>query len=261
MGGKPFLVFFAKAIELNQYFPFVRRVGGKVFAVDDPIWDIIYPPNHWGCRSIVRKVSGKKADNSSTLDTDSVKGEWRNNLARDGNPFPSKSYSGDNENDTIENKLGNTTYEYVERPNRNGTVFRSRMHIKMPITEVENIEEAERRKFAADVMADALNKTFFILPEINYKNVRYPFYFKHSLGKSSPDLFDGEFWDVGRYGSAVFDKAGKQANNIIILLGKDDNINVAKSVIKAKLNGTSNFAKHAKNVFLIAPDKTWEKIR
>jgi len=30
-----------------------RDLNGKVFPASDPIWNTIYPPNHWGCRSRV----------------------------------------------------------------------------------------------------------------------------------------------------------------------------------------------------------------
>lgn len=34
-----------------------RALHGKVFRYDDPIWALLYPPNGWGCRCIVRQLT------------------------------------------------------------------------------------------------------------------------------------------------------------------------------------------------------------
>lgn len=34
-----------------------RRLHRFVRRYDDPVWDVIYPPNHWGCRSRVRSLT------------------------------------------------------------------------------------------------------------------------------------------------------------------------------------------------------------
>jgi SPP1 gp7 family putative phage head morphogenesis protein len=33
-----------------------RSLNGKKYRSDDPVWDVIYPPNHWGCRATVRAL-------------------------------------------------------------------------------------------------------------------------------------------------------------------------------------------------------------
>ncbi|WP_175716577.1 phage minor head protein [Burkholderia anthina] len=37
--------------------PSHRALHGKVFRWDDPIWDVIFPPNGWGCRCIVQALT------------------------------------------------------------------------------------------------------------------------------------------------------------------------------------------------------------
>jgi SPP1 gp7 family putative phage head morphogenesis protein len=39
-----------------------RDMNGKVFRADDPIWDELYPPNHWGCRARVRSLSDRQVE-------------------------------------------------------------------------------------------------------------------------------------------------------------------------------------------------------
>jgi SPP1 gp7 family putative phage head morphogenesis protein len=48
-----------------------RDMHGRVFRYDDPIWNSLYPPNHWGCRAKVRELTdagvrreGLKVENS-----------------------------------------------------------------------------------------------------------------------------------------------------------------------------------------------------
>ncbi|MBW3527685.1 minor capsid protein [Shewanella sp. NKUCC05_KAH] len=45
------------AIDDGQTRPAHARLRGKVFRFDDPIWNIIYPPNGWGCRCRVRALT------------------------------------------------------------------------------------------------------------------------------------------------------------------------------------------------------------
>ncbi|MGI2227059.1 phage head morphogenesis protein [Shewanella frigidimarina] len=45
------------AIDDGQTRPAHARLSGKVFRFDDPIWDVIYPPNGWGCRCRVRALT------------------------------------------------------------------------------------------------------------------------------------------------------------------------------------------------------------
>ena len=50
-----------------------REMNGRVFRHDDPIWDYMYPPNHWGCRSRVRALTGRMMERRG-LDPESSEG-------------------------------------------------------------------------------------------------------------------------------------------------------------------------------------------
>jgi SPP1 gp7 family putative phage head morphogenesis protein len=41
-----------------------RSLHLRVFRADDPIWDYLYPPNHWGCRSRVRALTANQFERS-----------------------------------------------------------------------------------------------------------------------------------------------------------------------------------------------------
>jgi SPP1 gp7 family putative phage head morphogenesis protein len=50
-----------------------RSLNGRVFRAGDPVWDTIYPPNHWGCRSRVRALTGRMVERDG-LDIESSDG-------------------------------------------------------------------------------------------------------------------------------------------------------------------------------------------
>jgi SPP1 gp7 family putative phage head morphogenesis protein len=49
-------------------------LAGLVFRYDDPIWDSLYPPNHWRCRTRVRALSADDLDDAG-ISTESSEGK------------------------------------------------------------------------------------------------------------------------------------------------------------------------------------------
>lgn len=45
-----------------------RELHGTVARVNDPFWDTYYPPNHFGCRSVVSQLTDEEADRYRTRD-------------------------------------------------------------------------------------------------------------------------------------------------------------------------------------------------
>jgi SPP1 gp7 family putative phage head morphogenesis protein len=220
-----------------------RRFDGKVFNVDDPIWNTIFPPNHWGCRSTVRKVKGLKSDNAADIDTSSVKNGFRSNLAKDGMPWPKDSaYYKTDSHEKIENETGNASFEYVHREKRNGLVFKSGMAAKKQLTEA-NLHEYNVRMEAADALAHHLNETFFVMPEMETKDSRHSVYFTNlPFANKTPDLKGLEYWDVANVNIApakktlkhAFSKFKEQVKNIAIVVTNTDEDNFRKILAKIK---------------------------
>lgn len=42
--------------------PICRGLNGLIRPADDPVWERIYPPNHFGCRAGVRSLTGREAE-------------------------------------------------------------------------------------------------------------------------------------------------------------------------------------------------------
>jgi uncharacterized protein with gpF-like domain len=68
------------------------RYADKIFRYDDPIWDIIYPPNGWNCGCYVIALTGDEVvakgltvENGGAFKTDDIEPEWSYN--------PAKSYT------------------------------------------------------------------------------------------------------------------------------------------------------------------------
>lgn len=47
--------------------PSHQKLQGKKFAKDDPIWQVIYPPNDWGCRCTVLPAQGQQPDDPEVV--------------------------------------------------------------------------------------------------------------------------------------------------------------------------------------------------
>jgi SPP1 gp7 family putative phage head morphogenesis protein len=204
-----------------------RHFHGKVFDVDDPIWNTIYPPNHWGCRSTVRKVRGRKTDSSADINIDSIQEGFRTNMAKDGMPWPKNSaYYKTDSYEQIESEKGNAAFKLVDRPEKKGVVFESQMAAK-PQKSAANMHEYKVRMEAADALAHHYGETFFVMPEMEANDARHGLYFPNlPYANKTPDLKSKEYWDVANIDKKlskktldhIFGKYGKQVDNVAIVI-------------------------------------------
>lgn len=64
-------------------------LNGVVKPVDDPFWNMYYPPNHFGCRSTVRQKSGgAQTPDHAIVHPEKVPEMFKTNLAKQGLVFP-----------------------------------------------------------------------------------------------------------------------------------------------------------------------------
>lgn len=77
------------AIIDNQTSPICRPLEGIIKPVDDPFWNMYYPPNHFRCRSIVRQLAtGKITANHEIEHPEKVPEMFKTNMAKTGMLFP-----------------------------------------------------------------------------------------------------------------------------------------------------------------------------
>jgi SPP1 gp7 family putative phage head morphogenesis protein len=76
----------------NNVRPAHQKLEGIVRPVNDPIWNVIYPPSAWRCRCTVQQMD---ADAELTTDTKlrsavkqaAIEPQWQNNVGKTGKPF------------------------------------------------------------------------------------------------------------------------------------------------------------------------------
>lgn len=233
-----------------------RSFHGKVFAVNDPIWNTIFPPNHWGCRSTVRKVRNRQLNDSVALDTSTVKDGFRSNMARNGMPWPPDSAYFKEMPNGWKEELGDPTFKAVERGIRKGAVMESGMNMNG-----HNTVERQNRLRAADALANERGELFFVMPELkNNQDFRYKYYFQNNpYDGKMPDLRNHQgYWDVAGYEGDystekmknMIEKIGTQCDRIIIVLNESVDYNVLINNAKAH---RYKFSK-AKEIIALYPD-------
>ncbi|MBY0234391.1 MAG: phage head morphogenesis protein [Burkholderiaceae bacterium] len=64
--------------------PLHRQWNGHIAKIDDPIWQVLYPPNGWGCRCTVRAYSLDDLTYKNLGESAPLKLDWRDVVTRDG---------------------------------------------------------------------------------------------------------------------------------------------------------------------------------
>ncbi|WP_312133409.1 minor capsid protein [Empedobacter sp.] len=191
---------------------------GLIFSVDDPVLAYYFPPNHFNCRTTVKKLRyGVPSQNYSLPE---IPEAFKNNVAQTGEVFTS-------ENKYIANapkELG-SDLEYYEE---NG-IHVSNLAEKFSKSKVERErqkQEFENRKVAAKTLNEHFNEDTYIMPEILPQHWSFDFHFKGQpiAGKVTDIKVGSNFWELESYeGKFKKTKLGRmikhgqeQSNNVVI---------------------------------------------
>ncbi|MDM8176856.1 minor capsid protein [Olivibacter sp. 47] len=202
-----------------------KELNGVILHWTHPFWDKWYPPNHYGCRSTVRRHANATPTNDSDIIYPSVEpGIFGVNLGKQKLAFPPDHpyYDG-----VPKKVLDNAVFHLPEQEQYSVTKVgkgQIRLHI---VAERDNKSDMKALMQIATELAEKGGK-LDVLPEIHAKEAEL----RNKLlpdtkGNKNPDLrIDGKYWEHERPTLPVtWDKVenriragNKQANRVLIQL-------------------------------------------
>lgn len=107
------------AVMDNHTTELCKGLNGVIKPIDDPFWDVYYPPNHFNCRSDVRQLASGTITPEDKIDYPDIPDMFRTNVAKQGLVFPAKSayYKGlpDNVRTQAERLLYNNLIKWAKK--------------------------------------------------------------------------------------------------------------------------------------------------
>src|SRR5690242_14731500 len=80
-----------RTVEDDRVRPSHQALDLVIKNIDDPFWDMYYPPNGWNCRcDVIQLVNGKETPDKDIITPDDVPPMFRVNLGKMGLAFPAK---------------------------------------------------------------------------------------------------------------------------------------------------------------------------
>lgn len=177
--------------------------------MDDPFWNVYYPPNHFKCRSTVRQRSGTYTTPDHKIEQAEIPPMFRTNLAKNGLVFPNEHpyYNHVPENALL--SFGDANYKLDtvrELGDGKGAVYES----GLAYVHTKSIKERQRKEIeyamrldVADLLANHFNTDVFITPSFEQTDWRFPYFFNFDKTKKrnpQPDfLIDKKYWELKSY--------------------------------------------------------------
>lgn len=238
-----------------------KPLNGVLLPVNDPFWDMYYPPNHWGCRSTARQRTGGAVTPHHLVPHAEIPKMFQTNLAKAGLIFPEgHAYFKDLPKEVLSFGDAGYTKDNLRTGRGNvyesGTAYKEVTNPKKYKQAVRNLNEYQSRREVANLLANHFDKDVFITPSGMYiQDWRYDIFFKDvpTYGKCPDYKIGNNYWDLKGYeGAYNKDKIqriieriteSKQCDRIIIRITDDVNI---KKIIN-KINGSLKANKKADN--------------
>lgn len=143
-----------------------RAWNGLVYPVNHPIWEILLPPNDWGCRCDVVQTDEDPSTNTPDID---IKKGFNHNTAKTGKIFTENPYretlNKEEQKQTTKDLLKFTDKQYVKTAEK-----RVRIHLKA------DINDLRRNYIVAKQIAKDLDIDIEIREHIELKGLKNPEY-------------------------------------------------------------------------------------
>lgn len=238
----------------NELFPFIewdavldqqttsicKPLEGLVLRWDDPRVDRIYPPNHWNCRTTVRRKAYGPTG-SVTVPPVDIKPMFQVNLGKQRLAFPpDHPYFINSPLPVINKALLLSPYDAQFKPLKKYNDGHVRIHHLVSKKQKDWVDVSE----SAIVLAKKGNKVD-IMPEINSEGIIRSIVFPELKNLKSPDLrVNGVLMDVKKVVTSpletkhitrAMEYADKQCTSVFVILNEEVNISEAKAAVLGKL--------------------------
>lgn len=207
-----------------------RPLNKVVKPVDDPFWDMYYPPNHFNCRSTVRQLrEGEVTANEDIQYPESVPDNFKFNVGKQGRVFPTDHpYYTD-----MPAHLVNNATLYMPESEQYITKYKADEGTELQVNRQADIIAGPDYKnllTVGKVLAN-LGIEVDILPEIHAaeEDLRNELLPGVKDGKNPDITINGDYAEVKTPGEPITKEkiqrlianAARQANNVLILLTED----------------------------------------
>lgn len=243
-----------------------KPLEGIIKPIDDPFWATYYPPNHFACRTIVRQLAkGKITPDNEIVHPEKVPPMFKTNLAQNGMLFPKDHpYFIGVPNEVL--SFGNAAYvkdTYREQfKDLKGNVYESGLaYTQSKKFDLRYNTEYAMRKEVADVLANYFDRDVYITPEINYKDLRYKYFYAGvDYPRKEPDFkIEKHFWELesyeGKYRhgklSTMLASGCEQSDRVVIKLKHEIDIKQAIRRAKGSIEKSTKNLTNLKQALLI----------
>jgi hypothetical protein len=211
-------------------------LDGVTLPVDDPFWDMYFPPNDWGCRCDVVQIANGKITDKDKIVAPENKPMFQNNVGKTGIIFPEK-------------------HPYYKVSKEEKTAIMAFVEENMPKIEAtktkkEDVDKELRKKVLESLKADLVNKGV----QVERKEIKNPIRFtstglKEALNQPHPAYNEKnlallnivKYINEAKYLGEVEDKKGNQMikayHYLEILIKNIESV----IVIREKSNGETTF--------------------
>ncbi len=250
-----------------------RPLHGVRKHVDDAFWNKYYPPNHFGCRSTVRKHSGGSVTPDNKIEHAVIPAMFSTNIAKDGLVFPKGHPYFNHVPENALLSFGDANYSLdTTRKLRGseGAVYESGLaYDPGKKNDQRYYVEYQQRINAADAIASHFDTDVFLCPDFQSpsEDWRYYYFFKNVTPFSQPDFyFNKEYWELKSYeddfkgkkiGRMLKRVADQGLKNAVIQMRHDVDMDKIKSIAERAIDNSSSLQIIEKIIVIDINGKVW----